>query len=148
MPSAIEQVLTALRTPLETAGLNIEVDRDEADILAGAEYPCVSVSWGGSTLELLDNCNSYLWRASVVFDCWAQVKTGESVLLQCAEQAGTVAQVIQTEMQASRFGGLFFDAFPVAVSDFANMTEDTGTISVTAEILFQTPKGDWNTILT
>ncbi|WP_310530736.1 hypothetical protein [Novosphingobium sp.] len=148
MPSAIEQVLTALRTPLEAAGLNIEVDRDEADILAGAEYPCVALSWGGSTLELLDNCNSYLWRASVTFDCWAQVKTGQSVLAQCAAQAGTVAQVIQTEMQTSRFGGLFFDANPVAVGDFANLTEDTGTIAVTAEILFQTPKGDWNTILT
>jgi len=148
MPSAIEQVLSALRTPLETAGLTIETDRQADDMLAGEEFPVVTLNWLGAEIQRIDSCGSYFWQAQVALDCWAKVATGQSVLAGCTAQVSTVAQVVQTEQETNSFGGLFHDCVPISVSDFAEMMGDRGCITVTLSVQYQTPKGDWNTILT
>ncbi len=148
MPSAIEQVLAAIKAPLEVAGLVVETDRDEDEIISESEYPLVALSWGGADIERLDSCSAYFWKAQVMVDCWAKVITGKTAREQCSEMIAAVADVIQTQQAGSSFGGLFHDCVPMSVSDFATIGADTGCMVLTLSVQFQTPKGDWNTILT
>lgn len=144
MPTAIEQVLGIFQTRLELAGLSIELLRDQDEMLQSDEYPVTVIGWGGAEIESPTNCDEYLWRSTVIFDCWARVVTGKTTLAGCSEQMSIIAAVIREDYS---FGGKFHECVPIGVTDVANIGADTGCMTLTANVLFHTPRGDWNTLI-
>jgi hypothetical protein len=144
MPSAIEQILGIFQTRLIADGLSAEIHRDENEILQSAECPVVALGWGGAEIESPTSCDEYLWRATIIFDCWAKVDTGKPIIAGCADQISIIAAAIRDDYS---FGGKFQECVPIAVSDFANIGGDTGCITLTATVLFMTPRGDFDTLI-
>jgi hypothetical protein len=141
--AAIVETLNAVKTALETAGLTVEIDRQEDEVLADAEYPLASLSWGGAELTEETTCDSYWWKATIIVDLWFKVETGVTVLAGCDTMASTVAAAFRADRS---FGGKFFHSKIVALSDLGTIAADVGALTVTAEVMFQTAKGDWSTI--
>lgn len=148
MASAIEEAIAAIKDELTDAGLTVETERNEADILEQAEFPVVALAWLGAEIDRIDQCGNHFWRAQVALDCWAKVETGTSVVQQCNAMVATAQAALYARQTADSFGGLFHDLTPITVSDFATIGADTGCIVLTLAVQFQTARGDWTRILT
>ncbi len=144
--AAIYEALNAVKVALETAGITVEIDRQEDEMLAESEQnDVVSLNWGGAELLEIDNCDSYFWDATIILDCWACVQTGDT--LSVLQKADALLADVAAALRVDRtFGNKFMRSGVVSVSDLASLTADKGSVQITLNAKYQTAKGDWTTI--
>jgi hypothetical protein len=142
MPTAMEQVLDAMKAAIETGGIVVHIDRDEDEFLQEGEIDCINLHWDGSEIQTPDNCG-YLWDGLVVADCWGKMKTGQTPFQAASALVASLGAIIHAD---ETFGGKVEASAPTAVSGMKHMRNDVGAISVTIAVQYRTPRGDWNTL--
>lgn len=143
--AAITEVLGAVQTGLEAAGLQVEVDREEDDRISESEGELVALAWQGAEATTPTSCASYFWNAQVAIGVWASVTASESV----QERVNAVLGAISGVLDADRtFGGKFHDSFITAVSGLEDLAPDRGAVTVSVTVQYWTTRADITSIAT
>lgn len=143
--AAMLEVLGAIRTALETAGLLVETDRQQDDTIAETEGDLVALSWQGAESSRPTSCSNYFWTAQVGIEVWAVQTSLQTVSERMTEMLGTVSGVFAAD---TSFGGKFHDSMFTAVSGMEALAPDRGTVTVTATVQYFTTRADITTIST
>lgn len=143
--SAIVEVLSLVKAGLGTAGLTVEVDRQEDDKIAMSEGDVVALSWQGADASQPTSCSNYFWTAQIAIEAWA-VQTSISTLLE--RMTALLATVSGVFAADPTFGGKFHDCFFTAVTGMDDLTGDRGTVTLTATIQYWTARSNITVIST
>ena len=143
--AAITEVLGAVQTALEAAGLQVEVDREEDDRISESKGELVALAWQGAEATTPTSCASYFWNAQVAIGVWASVTASESV----QERANAVLGAISGGPAGARsWGGRCWAALFPAVSGLEDLAPDRGAVTVSVTVQYWTTRADITSIAT
>lgn len=141
--AAITEVLGAVQTALEAAGLCVEQDRQEDDQISESEGEVVALAWQGAESSTPTSCANYFWNAQVAIGAWANVTASQSVQERITAMLGTISSVLDADRT---FGGKFHDSFFTAVSGLEDLAPDRGAVTVTVTVQYWTTRSDITSI--
>jgi hypothetical protein len=149
MPSpAIAQVEDALGAALAAwpalAGHTIITDGNPDIALDDAAMPAIQIFTTAYTVELFDEYNQSLHRATIEFEAVSDTPTAGTISRANHE---TIAHVLACIAADRQLGGLLQDIQEVDVAPSSANGRDVGSASLQVTALFFTARDDWFTIL-